>query len=243
MAAGTPTAGQAAYGPRPSLLLEQRAGLELAHLLSAPVYYGAGVPQGDGAPVLLIPGFLGSDSYLTVMHGWMRRMGYRPHGSGIAINIGRPLDLVARMVARAESVAGRTSRPVTVIGHSLGGVLGGIVARLRPDIVAHVITLGSPMCGEPRRATHPLVVALGEMLLSGGVYRPGERALEQQLYEIPLPRSVRLTCIYSRQDAVVRWQDCIHADPRTTALEVTGTHTGLAWNAQVYRHLARMLPA
>src|SRR5690242_19810348 len=64
---------------RPSLLLEQRAGLELAELYCSPVYHGAGVPWRNGAPVLLIPGFLGSDSYLTVLRGWLRRVGYEPH--------------------------------------------------------------------------------------------------------------------------------------------------------------------
>src|SRR5581483_2267656 len=83
------------YG-RPSLLLEQRAGLELAELFSSPVYYGAGVPRGVGAPVLLIPGFMGSDSYLTILDGWLRRIGHRPHLSGLYLNAGRPFDLIAR---------------------------------------------------------------------------------------------------------------------------------------------------
>ncbi len=240
---GGATWAAARSGPRPSLLLEQRAGMELAQLLSMPVYYGVGVPRGDGSPVLLIPGFLGSDSYLTVMNGWVRRIGYRPHPSGIVLNIGRPLDLVMRMVARTERIAQQAGQPITIIGHSLGGILGAIVARLRPELVTQVVTLGSPMSRDPRRAAHPLVAALGEVLLTGGLNRAQDRELEDALYASPLPEQVRLTCIYTREDAVVRWQDCIHDDPRTVALEVTGTHSGLAWNAQVYRHVGQMLPA
>src|SRR5215211_2516209 len=56
----------------PSLLGERQAGLELLELIGHPVYYGIGVPRGRGAPVLLLPGFLGSDAYLLLLHGWLR---------------------------------------------------------------------------------------------------------------------------------------------------------------------------
>ena len=47
-----------------------------------PVYAGKGVPRGDGGPVMLIPGFLAGDSSMTVMAGWLERMGHAPHRSG-----------------------------------------------------------------------------------------------------------------------------------------------------------------
>src|SRR5207302_4622923 len=68
---------------RPPLWLEQRATLELWELLVSPVYYGVGVPLGDGAPVLLLAGFMGSDAILDVLHGWLRRMDYRPYRLGL----------------------------------------------------------------------------------------------------------------------------------------------------------------
>ncbi len=231
-------------GLRPSLLWEQRAGLELMHLLVSPVYYGVGVPRGDGAPVVLVPGFLGSDGYLLVLHGWLRRIGYRPHLSGLALTVGLVIDLVGRVVRRVDELAGSTGQPVTVIGHSLGGILGLIAARLRPDAVAHVVTLGSPLGEEPRRSAHPLVGVLAHVLLTGAVtWRAlaAERTLERALLRSPLPSGLRLSCIYSREDAVVDFRDCVHADPRADAYEVRGTHLGLAWNAEVYRLLGWLL--
>lgn len=62
---------------------EARAHLELARLLVSGVYRGEGVPAGDGSPVLLIPGFLAGDVTLAVMHGWLRKIGYRSYRSGI----------------------------------------------------------------------------------------------------------------------------------------------------------------
>jgi len=230
-------------GARPSLLLEQRMGLELAQLIASPVYYGIGIPRGDGSPVFLIPGFMGSDSYLTILHSWLGRIGYRPHLSGLAINAGRPLDLIARLLRRADSVFQQSGRRMTIIGHSLGGVFGNVIARLRPDIVKHVITLGSPISGDPRSAAHPLVAAMGNALLRDHSIADveHEREMEEQLLSGYVPEGVALTCVYSREDAVVRWQACVDDDPRTVSFEVRGTHCGLAWNAQAYRRIGTQL--
>ncbi len=59
-------------------LAETRWCLELARLLADPVWRGVGVPQGDGRPVVLMPGFGGGDQTLLVMAAWLRRLGYRP---------------------------------------------------------------------------------------------------------------------------------------------------------------------
>lgn len=231
---------------RPSLFLEQRAGLELAELFMSPVYYGIGVPHGNGAPVLLLPGFLGSDGYLSIMSSWLRRIGYHPHASGFTLVAGSPYDMIARVTERAEQAFAAARRPLTVVGHSLGGMLACVLARQRPDLVSQVVTMGSPLCEEPRSASHPLVAALADVLVRDGrtprTAVAAARELERRLFSGPMPEHVRLTCIYTREDAVVDWRACIDGDPRTTAYEVRGTHVGLAWNAQVYHHVGRVLP-
>ena len=230
---------------RPSLLLEQRATLELVELLANPVYYGLGVPRGDGSPVLLLPGFLGSDDYLSIMRGWLRRIGYRPYGSGLALCAGPIADLIARVLRRVETVAAAEGRPLTLVGHSMGGILSLVVARRRPELVEHVVTLGSAVCDDPRGASHPLVVAMADLLSWDGspsVPSAARGEHDEQFFDGPLADGIRLTCIYSREDAVVDWRACIGDDPRTAAFEVRGTHSGLVWNAEVYRHLGRQLP-
>lgn len=236
--------GWASLFGRPPLILEQRASIELAELLVSPVYYGVGVPRGNGAPVLLIPGFLGSDGYLTVMNGWLRRIGYRPHVSGLWLNAGSPFDLIGRVLRRVDEAAAAAGRRVTLIGHSLGGVFSRILARLRPDIVSHAITLGAPLVHDPRRAAHPLVGMMADMLVRDRSHPHtlrAEREMERELITGPLPDTVRLTSIYSREDAVVHWRACLDEDPRATCHEVRGTHIGLAWNARVYQLIGRSL--
>lgn len=222
---------------RPSLALEQRAGIELAELLASPVYYGLGVPRGNGRHVLLVPGFMGSDGYMSVLSGWLRRVGYRPAQSGITVNAGSLTRLLRQVERRCAELAGRPGR-ITIIGHSLGGVFARVMAVQRPDLIEDVITLGAPLVGSPRDAAHPLVRALGEMLIVDNPRREAEALVH---LAAPLSSEVRLTSIYSREDAIVDYRSCLDRDPRAECFEVRGTHVGLAWNASVYRLLGRML--
>ena len=227
---------------RPSLAHELRAYLELRQLRRSEVYKGTGVAHGDGAPVLLIPGFLGSDRYLRVLHDWLDGLGYRPSPSGLRIAAGAMVKLVAHVRRRVEEIASAGDGPVTLIGHSLGGVLGRMAAAQRPDLVAHVVTLGSPLRG-PHTAAHPFVTALRKRFIREGetpAARAAVRDWERELLTTPLPQ-VRLTSIYSRQDAVVDWRACVDFDPGAVAYEVQGTHIGLVWNAQVYELLRQAL--
>ena len=43
-------------------------GLDWLSLRTSPVFYGFGVPRGDGSAVILVPGFLATDVYLWEMN-------------------------------------------------------------------------------------------------------------------------------------------------------------------------------
>ena len=85
---------------------ELRWQAELGRLLIDPVYAGKGVPRGNGGPVMLIPGFMAGDSSMSVMAGWLERMGHAPHRSGIAWNVGCSNTALDALEARAERIAG-----------------------------------------------------------------------------------------------------------------------------------------
>ncbi len=79
---------------------ETRMGAEAARLMTSGVWRGAGVPDGDGQPVLLVPGFLAGDGSLALMAQWLRRTGHRPHGSRITTNIACSQQTVRRLERR-----------------------------------------------------------------------------------------------------------------------------------------------
>src|SRR3546814_17709575 len=56
-------------------------------------------------------------------------------------------DTLERLAARIEDFG--QGRPVILVGWSLGGIYARQAAKLRPDLVAKVVTLGSPFSGDP----------------------------------------------------------------------------------------------
>jgi pimeloyl-ACP methyl ester carboxylesterase len=144
------TSTAARYDSTASALADLAAGAwqpaaELGLLLADPVYWGWGVPRGDGHPVLVLPGLLGGDRYLEPLRSWLRRVGYTPVRSGLRRNPGWSEELVRELGDIAAGAAERSGTTVTILGHSMGGVQGRSIAARRPGLVRHVITLGSPL--------------------------------------------------------------------------------------------------
>jgi pimeloyl-ACP methyl ester carboxylesterase len=224
--------------------------VELALLHGSPVYYGAGVPAGDGSAVVLIPGFLHGDTYLIVMYAWLKRLGYRPYYSGIGFNASCPNLLISQIVDRViADAAAATRRKVHLIGHSLGGVIARSIAVQRTEI-ASVITLASPV---RQTAVRKRIFQNAEVVRKYLIGHHAERVRPQCLtaqcpcpfmksLHKPFPARVPLTAIYTRNDGLVEWTSCRTGDPKVD-VEVSGTHAGLAFNPSVYRVIADRLAA
>ncbi|MFM8761911.1 MAG: esterase/lipase family protein, partial [Solirubrobacterales bacterium] len=108
------------FGGGPEIWREGRVGAEAAGLLASPTWRGRGVERGDGRPVMLVPGFLAGDESLWMMSRWLRRIGYRTHGSGIRSNIGCSEQAIVDLEQRVVELSDRYDHPVTIIGHSRG---------------------------------------------------------------------------------------------------------------------------
>ncbi|TMB98872.1 MAG: hypothetical protein E6J42_04985 [Chloroflexi bacterium] len=220
--------------------------LDWMALRLSPVYYGLGVPRGDGSAVVLVPGFLGSDAYLVELYGWLGRIGYRPFMSGIGLNAECPGRLATRLITTMERAQAATGRPVRIVGHSLGGMIGRRAATQRPELVSQLICLGSPLQAVH---AHPAVVATAVGLhttlsaLSGGRYGclagRCKCGFTRDL-AIALPPGIRHSAIFTRSDGVVDWHDAQEIDQQLNH-EVGGTHIGLVFNPRAYRALGQLL--
>src|SRR4051794_13874543 len=138
----------------PRLWREGRTGLELAALVRDPRFRRADPHTGRDRPVLLVPGFLAGDESLAVLAGWLRRSGYRPGGAGMRFNAGCFTAALDALEERAEALRGATEPRVAIIGQSHGGTLARALAARRPDLVAGVVAMGSPLL-DPL-AIHPV---------------------------------------------------------------------------------------
>jgi pimeloyl-ACP methyl ester carboxylesterase len=226
---------------------EGRLAVEHAGLRRDPVLRGTDLPAGDGAPVLLIPGFMAGDVSLGLMARWLRDLGYRPCRPHIRANVDCTERAVARLEGEVRRLAVRHGRRVTVVGHSRGGTMARILAVRHPELIERIVCLGSPLTDQ--YAVHPFVraqvraVALLGSLGVPGLFsyrcRSGCCVRAEDDLSAAFPADVRFTSVYSRSDGVVSWRACL--DPAARAVEVDSSHVGMAMNAAVFRAIAAAL--
>lgn len=227
---------------------ELRWQLELARLLADSVFRGVGVPHGDGAPVMLIPGLLAGDSSLAVMRGWLRRVGYGAHSSGIVANVDCADRAVNALERRIEVLSQSAGRRVALVGHSRGAHFVKALSNRRPELVSSAVSLGAGL-DNPFDISVPTQAAVAA--LRGVQARTRDRIARNGCftvecvcgftrdYSAAFTEAVPLTSIYSKGDGVVRWRACLVGYAR--CVEVGGSHVGLAFNRKVYRELAYTL--
>jgi pimeloyl-ACP methyl ester carboxylesterase len=225
--------------------LEAFAGAEWVALRFSAVYQGHGVPKGHGEPVVLVPGFLAGDDYFTEMRTWLRRIGYRPYTSDIGFNVGCPDKKADRLAARVSAIYEETGVTVTLIGHSLGGLIARAAAQRAPQAVRRVITLGSPLRGV---RAHPVVLGLAQPESNGATSRAGcmtetcRCRFATSIRESRLDEGCEMWALYSKLDGVVDPAACEAWDPDRTR-EVRSTHTAMGMNVDVYRVVGEVLVA
>ena len=220
--------------PRPDRRLVLAEGprllAEMASLVPAAPFL-AQAPRGDGHPVLVMPGFGGSDTSTQLLRRFLNGLGHsaEPWNLGRNLGPGRP-ELIAQLPERLrELYEASGSRKVSLVGWSLGGVYGRLLAHLHPDMVRQVVTLGSPFAGSPRSTT---VYPIARRLMD----RPVEQMPVNELRLLagqPLP-GVPSTAVFSKTDGVVPWQ-IASQQPTEIAdnVEVFGSHVGLGYNPAV----------
>ena len=232
-----------------SIWKEALFGAELLLLHASPVYYGLGIPRGDGAAVIVFPGFLGSDVYTSQLRSWLSRIGYRTYGSGIGINAECPNLLIEYQVAEVLAKArAATRRKVHLIGHSLGGLIARSVAAQRPNEIASVTTLGAPFRGNvahaavlrAAKAVRATILNEHGKKVNPDCYTPQCTCDFLNSLRRDFPSTIPQTAIFTRDDGIVDWRYC-RTGRRDFDFEVPGTHIGLVFNASVYQLIATRL--
>ncbi|MGB7653845.1 MAG: alpha/beta fold hydrolase [Novosphingobium sp.] len=137
-------------GLGPSWRLWAAETLEIPKLLASPLQSAVPIPQGNGQPVVVYPGYLTSNVSSIRLRRSLIAAGYAAYGWELGQNKGARADLLQRLEPQLERLALRHGQQVTLIGWSLGGLFAREVAKHRPDLVKMVITLGSPFSGDPR---------------------------------------------------------------------------------------------
>jgi pimeloyl-ACP methyl ester carboxylesterase len=175
----------------------------------------------DGPPLLVIPGFLASDRGTLGLQKALGAAGFHVTGAGMGFNLGAKPDTLLRIAARIEAFA--KGRKAVLVGWSLGGIYAREAAKLRPDLVAKVVTLGTPFSGSPRANN---AWRLYELVAGHKVDHP---PIDAVVWEKP---PVPTIAIWSARDGIVAPASARGRDgERDKAIELDSSHMGFAVDA------------
>ena len=197
------------------------------------------LPRGDGHGVLVLPGFMASDYSTAPLRSLLSDLGYDAAGWNLGRNVRIDNARIEAMMCCVEELHERTAGKVSIVGWSLGGVFARELAKMAPEKVRGVISLGSPISDD---RGHTNAARLFEYL-NGKEPEPMQGGNFRKLAEAP---PVPTTSILTRTDGVVHWRGSVQCGDREDCenIEVLASHCGLGVNpAAVYAIADRLAQA
>jgi alpha-beta hydrolase superfamily lysophospholipase len=167
---------------------------------------------------MVVPGFIASDRTTMELRRALADAGFRVHPWRQGINWGARADTLERL-KHSMHLCGH-DEPLLLVGWSLGGLYARELARAMPKRVRAVVTLGSPVWGDPRRYTN--------------VWKLYERVARHRVDKAPIANiqakpPVPTLAIWSRRDGIVAAPSASGTEKtRDKAVEVASTHMGFA---------------
>src|SRR4051812_5114783 len=228
-------AAQTLHAPSKTLMmLEGRAIHEFGAFLGAlPLL--ALAPTGDGHPVLVLPGLVASDVSTRPLRAFLRSRGYYVKGWGQGRNLGLREGVQDGMQDLVHELSDTHGRKVSLVGWSLGGLYARQLAKMMPERVRSVITLGSPFAGNPKATNAWRVYEMAS----------GRRADEEDARfggALSGTPPVPTTAIFSRTDGICAWQSCMEKpSARSENIEVESSHCGMGHHPAVVYAVAERL--
>jgi len=205
---------------------------------------------GKGRNVFVLPGFGASDTTMRPLRYFLQQHGFNTFGWGLGTNkagmnlkhdptllswqleppvpyngeAGVPF-LCDAMTEKIREFNSETNERVILVGWSLGGTIAREVARDLPDVVDHVITLGSPLIGGPK------YTAAAKLLAKRGLDLDWIETLIEERNKRPI--TCKSSSIVSPSDGVVGYSaSFVPQDDNTRYIELDIAHLGMGINSK-----------
>ena len=193
-------------------------------------------------PVLLLHGIWNARAWVGPLAWRLRARGFSVDTFGYSSVFGGPDVAVPQLLERLKD-----SGPVSLVGHSLGGLVALEALRQQPDLpVSRVVCLGSPLRGSGTArslADHGWSLALGrssELLLDGLPAWEGRAQVGLIAGSVPHGLGSLLGAIGEASDGTVALDET-HLPGLADHCVVPASHSGLVFSPEAARQTAAFL--
>ena len=183
--------------------------------------------------VMLLPGFGTHPLRMRYMARELERAGHKAKRWGLGFNLGPTEENFALLEERVRQIRARYGQNVVLVGWSLGGIFARELAKRHPEIVAKVITMGTPFSGAPyANSAWPIY----QLVTGHSVEQPPVEV------EIAVKPPVETVALWSPRDGVIAPRcACGKPDERDRAVALRCTHLGFAHSPEAIRAVAAEL--
>ncbi len=164
--------------------------------------------EGKGQPVIVFPREGTGPESSAPLRRTLLQAGFRPFDWGFGVDQGPRGMGLGRWLRKLEDCVidafEATQAPVTLLGWGLSGIYARELAKRANPLVRQVITLGTPFntAADPQRRCRVF------SLLDAGPDRMPLSIRTRLRQRPPVP----VTSIYSKDDGVVRWEQCVETE-------------------------------
>jgi pimeloyl-ACP methyl ester carboxylesterase len=207
----------------------------LARASLAPPPFPEDAVKGSGQPIIVLPGFCAPEFSTARLRQFLKRQGFAVTSWNCGTNYGPTRTAFGYLERRLDDVCGRHGAKVSLVGLSLGGTMAREMAKRRPDCVARIVTLGSPIRIPVPSPLAPLAQ------FAAMSWEPRARAALSSVAE---PPPVPVTAVVSPIDGVVDWRACVaDAAPDVETVTIASHHMTMGSDPAVQRLVAARLAA
>lgn len=189
------------------------------------------LPKGDGHGVLVLPGFMATDSSTRPMRSLLDSLGYTTAGWDLGRNVKVDNKRVEAMATCVDKLFDETGGKISIVGWSLGGVFARELAKMMPEKIRYVISLGSPISDDRNHTSARILFEY----FNGKNPEPIQAGRFTGIDAAP---PVPTTSILTKTDGVVHWRGSVQNPDEgkpglTENIVVHASHCGLGVNPTV----------
>lgn len=188
---------------------------------------------GEGKVILVLPGLLNTDLSTRILRKYLEKLGFTVYGWEMGRNLGR-MAMLPDLAEKVVSLSEKHSHKLILIGWSMGGIFARELAKLKPQNVERVITLGSPFAD---------VYAPNHAKWIFDLLNDTKDLIPEIVDQLAVPPTQPTVSFYSKKDGIVAWKACMDL-PETAQhknYEIRSSHFGMGANPLVLRALEEIL--